>query len=664
MAHKSCVATAGSEYLMENKPWVVTFVGDDLVKLRCISRGFQEEFTYFDFNAAVFEGDIKVPKLAKDGIPLPDIKFADLSSDIRSVVYRCNAYVRKYSVDKHRRSTTKDEIINLVAQKISDMKPPSLRTVQRWHKKWLQMDCNWIAFLDPKYWNSADIRMDHCRNALLMEIIEECYLVYKSNYSYRDVIAEFDGRIGLPEYEHLGNELPSPATIGRRLENNYGKVEVVRRREGEEAARRLLESMGEPERASRINQVWEIDETIVDCFVVNEYGVPIGRPTLVLVVDVFTNMIMGVCITFRSPSTAVIMHAIKMAILPKDKVLQDVDDIAGEWPCFGIPESLRTDNINHYWSDALSHALQDLKVEQEHSKVRKPKGKATVERKFLTINITHLNRIPGYVEKISARIQETGLDPVKNAIVNLDEFKGHMYRWIVNDNNYRPETRLKGRRAVDAWNDNAEFYTPRMDRTLDSLDTSLMSGVAERSIQSGKGIAFKNTQYTSTELMRLHTKISNKKKFKKGWKNPTVKFRWDDQDLGYIRVLNPITNEYFQVWTNNEAYHGLSEPLYKCSLEMKEQVKKQDGKNIEVSEAVRLTKKAFVEMTGGKQKIAYRKRVAATQERLKQKELDRPQVEKGDDFADRINNKAELGVDSMNNRSDDAEFGPSSCVED
>ena len=125
-----CVATVGAEYQIENKPWTVAQVGNDKVKLRCVGRGYEEEeFSYFDFNAAVYEGDIKIPKLAKNGVPLPDLNFVDLPSATKSTIYRCNAYVRKYAVDKHKRSITTSQVVDSVAKKLEDPDPPSTRTV-------------------------------------------------------------------------------------------------------------------------------------------------------------------------------------------------------------------------------------------------------------------------------------------------------------------------------------------------------------------------------------------------------------------------------------------------------------------------------------------------------------------------------------------------------
>jgi len=664
MAHKTCVASVGDEYEMDKKPWKVIHVADNLVKLRCVSRGYEDELSYFEFNAAVFEGDIKIPQLAREGVTLPDARFADLPKHIKDHIFKVNAYLRHYTIDKHKKSINCDEVITKVSAKISDPNPPTIRTVQRWMKAWIAHERHWIAFVPKKYLLGTKTRMEPLRDALLSQVISDLYLVRGSRFSYRAVKSEFDTRLKRPENNHLDIKSVGLNTIGHRLNKVIGRYEVIRQREGEKAARSYLKSLGVPERASRINQLWEIDETPCDCFLVEDNGVPIGRPILVLVVDVFTDMIVGVCISFRSPSSATIMQALKSAIMPKEKLMQEVDDIVGEWPCYGLPESLRTDNINHYWSDALEAAILELVVEQEYSKVKNPTGKATVERKFLTLNLTHLNRLPGYVEAISERIKEDKLDPMKHAILTLDEFKEHMYRWIVNENNYKPSVRLNDRRPIDVWNENEQFYKPRMDVTTNTLNVALASGVQERTIQPITGISHKNTTYSNTVLQKLRIELSNQKEYRKNHDNPSVRFRWYDDDLGSISVLNPNTNEYFDVETKEEFYHGLTLQLYKCAKELRKKIKEQDGEHIEVDEAVSRARSSLAELSGSKHKIAHQKRIAATQERLERKELEAPFVEGADDFTSRINGmmSKESFEDGYDN--DDLNFGDSELLED
>jgi len=664
MAQSVCVASIGDEYEIDKRLWKVTNIGDDQVNLRCVSKALEEEYTFFEFNAAVYEGDIKIPNFAIDGIPLPDLKYSDLPKHVKAEIFKKNAYVRRYSTDKSKASVFTDDVIKEVSKKLDDLKRPSTRTLERWYARWLEFDEHWIAFIPKRYLVDVSNRVNPIVEELMIDAIESLYLVRNSNASLEMVCTDINGQLRKPEYAFLDEKTPVKSTVKRRIDKVYGAIEVVRRREGEQAAKRLEETLGLPEKATRILQCVEIDETVADCFVVDEYGIPIGRPTLVLVVDVYSRIIVGVYVTFQKPSAPVVLQAIKMSILPKDTVISDVDDIAGDWPCYGIPESIRTDNIKHYLSDSFDEAMFDLQIEQEQSRVRKPKGKAAVERSFLTINQGLLNRLPGYVEKIESRIRETKLDPQKAAVLTLEEFKAHLYRWIVNEHNYRQSAGLDKRRPIDVWNESLAFHKPRNNRSLESLDVSLLPTVKVRTIQDTKGIAFNTTQYTSVELMRLRRRLWGRKKFKDNSISPVVKFRWNPDDLGYIWVQDPETLANFKVKTNDTAYHGLTMPLYKCAKELQAKIREQDGERINVQEAVCRTRRALAEMVGANHKIAEKKRLAAAQSKLDQKKQDEPFVDKGDDFASAINNGAALVCVKYGTEQGQTDFGPSSYIED
>jgi len=664
MAMSVCIANIGDEYEIDKRLWKVTHI-DDKVVLRCSTRSIDAvEYTYFEFSAAVYEGDIKIPNFAIDSIPLPDYKYADLPQHVKEKIYRTNAYVKQYAIDKNSNSISTEQTIVSVASKLKDIGPPSTRSLERWYERWQEFEENWIAFIPKKYLIVASSRVNPIVDEIMIEAIENLYLVKNSNHSLQGVYDDIENTLSKPEYAHLEEKTPSKSTIKRRLDQNYGRIEIVRRREGEDAAKRLEEVLGVPERPTRILQWVEIDETVLDCFVVDENGIPIGRPTLVLIVDVYSKMITGVYVTFQKPSAAVVLQAIKMSILPKEPVLFGIDDIAGSWPCYGIPEGIKTDNIRHYLSVAFGEALFDLQIEQEQSRVRKPKGKASVERTFLTVNTGLLNKLPGYVASISERILDAKLDPQKTAVLTLDEFKEHLYQWIVNEQNYRQSQRLDNRRPIDVWNESLALHKPRNNRSLESLDISLLPTVIDRTVQDTKGIAFNNTQYTNKELMRLRARLLGRKEFKKNTLNPVVKFRWNPDDLGYIWVQDPETLNNIKVLTNDDTYYGLTEPLYKCAKELKAKILEQDGEDITVKEAVVRTRRKLAEMVGGKAKIAEQKRLAAACSKLEQKKLDKPNVKNGSDFANEINNGKHLPNTPEAHDAELPSFKPSRYMED
>ena len=68
--------------------------------------------------------------------------------------------------------------------------------------------------------------------------------------------------------------------------------------------------------ATRILQRVEMDHSPLKVVVGTEAG-PIGQPWLTLLIDYYSRMVVGFCLGFEPPSYAVIMEALRHAILPK-----------------------------------------------------------------------------------------------------------------------------------------------------------------------------------------------------------------------------------------------------------------------------------------------------------------------------------------------------------
>lgn len=71
--------------------------------------------------------------------------------------------------------------------------------------------------------------------------------------------------------------------------------------------------------ASRVLARYEIDHTVLDIVAVDDRnGLPLGRPTITVVVDSYSGYITGFWISFWSASLASALSAFKVAIRPKD----------------------------------------------------------------------------------------------------------------------------------------------------------------------------------------------------------------------------------------------------------------------------------------------------------------------------------------------------------
>jgi putative transposase len=90
--------------------------------------------------------------------------------------------------------------------------------------------------------------------------------------------------------------------------------------------------------------VAQIDHTPMDVIVVDEeHRQPIQRPSLTVVIDVHSRMVLGFAIYLEKPSAFTAGLAIAHAVLPKEQWLAEVG-VEADWPCWGKMRKIHCDN--------------------------------------------------------------------------------------------------------------------------------------------------------------------------------------------------------------------------------------------------------------------------------------------------------------------------------
>ena len=133
--------------------------------------------------------------------------------------------------------------------------------------------------------------------------------------------------------------------------------------------------------ATRILQRVEMDHSPLKVVVGTEAG-PIGQPWLTLLIDYYSRMVVGFCLGFEPPSYAVIMEALRHAILPITYVKERYPRVQGVWPCFGLPEKVVCDRGSDLTSKDFEDAAFQLGVELDFNPPRTPHLKGRVESFF------------------------------------------------------------------------------------------------------------------------------------------------------------------------------------------------------------------------------------------------------------------------------------------
>ena len=345
--------------------------------------------------------------------------------------------------------------------------------------------------------------------------------------------------------------IPRTAALSRAIARQIRRLdpwEVDRARWGRHIADRRHSPTSPQRMATRILERVEIDHTPLKIVVGTEAG-PLGQPWLTVLVDYYSRMIVGFCIGFEPPSYAVIMDALRHAILPKSYVRERYPSITNDWPCFGIPSKLVCDRGSDLTSKDLENAAFQFGIELDFTPPRTPNFKGTVESFFDTLNDQLLSSLPGRTFRSWERRADYNPDdgPLLPYATLVEIIHLHL---IDVHSQQRHPTATKSRLVM--WQESAAEFPPALPTSPDEL-LVLLSKTVERSL-SARGIELSGMFYTSNELMALRAELAAN-----NINSDRLTVRYNPWDLGSVWVLNPIDRRCLKATAVDSAVVGMTE---------------------------------------------------------------------------------------------------------
>lgn len=178
--------------------------------------------------------------------------------------------------------------------------------------------------------------------------------------------------------------VPHGNTIRNRIRELPERLKMEKRRGKKIAAENFEPIRGHFPGADFPWAVVQIDHTPMDVIVVDEhFRLPIDRPYLTIVIDVFSRMVVGFAIYLEKPSAFTTGLAISHAVLPKEDWLEEVG-VKGEWPCWGKMRKIHLDNAKEFRGTVMGRACEEHDIIVEHRPKGQPRYGGHVERGFRT----------------------------------------------------------------------------------------------------------------------------------------------------------------------------------------------------------------------------------------------------------------------------------------
>jgi len=435
----------------------------------------------------------------------------------------------------------------------SELNRPNWRTVARWRKNYVESGGDLVSLVTARHkmgnrvkrTQGDEVFFDKALKRFLdakRPTVATAYRYYKDLITIKNKTV-IDDKIPMISYTSFNKRIktlpPYPIALARH---------------GKSKADQWFDTCASHIPTTRILERVEIDHTPLDIILLDDkLLIPIGRPNLTALIDVFSGCLLGFHLTYNAPSYVSTAKAISHAVKPK--LLGSLSiELQNDWPCYGKIENLIVDNGAEFWSDALDHACKETGINTQYNQVGKPWHKPNVERFFGLVNQYFLDEFPG--KTFSNILTKGNYNPEKNASIRFSTFVEEFHRWIVDvyhqDSDSR-ETRI----PMQQWKKGFDAYPPlKMDDDEDKL-FSILLNVLKRPTLTRNGIKFENLMYDSTALSDYRKNYPQTKKTAK----KIIKI--DPDDISKIYVYLDELATYIEVpCTDQSGYtNGLS--LYK-----------------------------------------------------------------------------------------------------
>ncbi len=179
---------------------------------------------------------------------------------------------------------------------------------------------------------------------------------------------------------------------------------------------------------------FEIDATVADVHIVSELGAQyvLGRPTIYIVVDRASRMIVGIHVSLFHASWRAARQALTNCFLAKTAFCKSfgVDIENSEWPCEHIPKELVCDN-GEMIGIQPKRALTPM-TQLSFTPPYRPDCKGVVEKRFDIINKEALHELLGTTR--GGLVVRGSRDPRKDAIYTLKEVTAEIIKAVLEHN--------------------------------------------------------------------------------------------------------------------------------------------------------------------------------------------------------------------------------------
>lgn len=428
--------------------------------------------------------------------------------------------------------------------------------IRRKLRKWRETN-DLIAFAPPmRPGGRGKPRLDPAVDLIVESTIKSEYLA-PQKISIKEL-----SKIILAACKSAGLRAPNIKTIARRIHAIPNRLKVKKRHGYSEAHEQFELNKGTFPDATRILEVVQIDHTESDVILVDEVNyLPIGRATITAAVDVYTGMCVGLLIGLNKPSADVVGMCIYRCMMPKDEWLKSIG-VKANWPIWGLPYILHSDNGSDFRSYSLTETLKELDIRQVFRPVGAPRFGGHIEG-FMKLISNELHTLPGTTQ---SNISKRGnYDSEGKAVLTIRALEKILVSKIcVEYHNQRLNGGLTPLQHFELAVKNENYFSDRFQRaytTRQEKDDLRISLLPLKLVTVQKyGIQLDRLRYSDAILGKWVAEANPNREDGK------YLVRRDPTDYSTIYFLHPERKRYFPIGFANPSNPRFGEYEYRAAV--------------------------------------------------------------------------------------------------
>ena len=459
-----------------------------------------------------------------------------------------------------------------------DPAPPTARTIRRLYRLYYASGQD-IRVLLPMHCQKGyrGFRYPDWVNKCIEKVIEQSVLC-PTPATYADALALACDEVrktaagrALPAIsEQRGGGRLLGKNLVSRLVGRIDQYKITNRQLGFPEALRQFSAVELGPQGNHANHQWEIDHTRLDVFVIDPLSEKAyARPWLTAILDRYSRSIVGFSLSFAPPSWVSVMDALRIAVFPKQKLIDGLNrgarGIVNEWKCEGLPDFLITDHGREFKSRSMDETLAILGIKSFQTKKRKPWLKGKIERWFGTFE-HFLHSVPGTT--FSKFYKREFYKSENFAVLTIDQLNWIVAKWVIDVYHQDDHSKLPYPPA-EMWS--RSVSSQRVIRKAPKEDfEALMGVVVNRCLRRG-GVKYLGLRWDSKAFANLRGRLPRDADVpvRIDPRDITKAYVWDDANdkwvMGHLKEPMEATGYSLDQWyfidfnrKENQKQHGMS----------------------------------------------------------------------------------------------------------